>query len=135
MAETATMVTGLRQVALPVSDVDEAVAFYRDVLGLRHIATFGGLAFFDVGGVRLLLELAEDPEPVDEHVLYLAVDDIHAAHAELQGRGTTFVDDPHVIFTDEQGTFGTAGEAEWMTFFRDPDGNLLALSSREQAAE
>jgi methylmalonyl-CoA/ethylmalonyl-CoA epimerase len=118
-------------VAVPCSDVDRAVAFYRDVVGLDHLATFGDLAFFDLDGVRLLLERSDKVERADDRVLYLAVDDIHAVHAALVQRGVVFVDEPHAIFTDAGGTFGTVGEAEWMTFFRDPDGNLLALSSRE----
>jgi predicted enzyme related to lactoylglutathione lyase len=124
-------VTGLRQVALPVADIGRAIAFYGEVVGLAHIATFGDLAFFDLGGVRLLLDRSDVVEPADGMVLYLAVDDVHAARDALAGRGAEFVDDPHVIHTDSAGTFGTAGEAEWMTFFHDPDGNLLALSSRE----
>ena len=124
-------VAGLRQVAMPVADLARAVEFYGEVVGLGHIATFGDLAFFDLGGVRLLLDRSEVVAPSDGMVLYLAVDDIHAVRDSLAARGVEFVDDPHVIHTDSAGTFGTAGEAEWMTFFRDPDGNLLALSSRE----
>ena len=116
----------LRQIALGVDDLDRAVAFYRDVLGLTPIARFGGLAFFDLAGVRLLLETG-----AGRSVLYLAVDDVHATRDELAARGVEFLDDPHVIFTDAEGTFGLAGEAEWMTFFHDSEGNTLALSSRE----
>lgn len=122
----------LRQVALPVADVDRAVEFYVEVLGLRSIARFGDLAFVDLDGVRLLLERSDTPARADGFVLYLAVDDVHAAHAHLGERGVEFVDQPHPIFTDQAGTFGPAGEEEWMVFFRDPDGNLLALSSRER---
>jgi catechol 2,3-dioxygenase-like lactoylglutathione lyase family enzyme len=118
-------------VAVPCSDVDRAVAFYRDVVGLDHLATFGDLAFFDLGGVRLLVERSDASAVAAGGVLYLTVADIHAAHAALAQRGVVFEDEPHAIFTDADGTFGTAGEAEWMTFFRNPDGNLLALSSRE----
>jgi predicted enzyme related to lactoylglutathione lyase len=125
------VVAGLRQAALPVADVSRAVEFYGGVVGLEHIATFGELAFFDLAGVRLLLERSDAVEPSDGRVLYLAVDDIHEARDAMAARGAEFVDDPHVIFTDSAGTFGTAGEAEWMAFFRDLDGNLLALSSRE----
>jgi catechol 2,3-dioxygenase-like lactoylglutathione lyase family enzyme len=118
----------LRQVFQPVADVDRAVGFYRDVLGLSLIARFGDLAFFDLGGTRLMLERTEPFRP--GAVLYLGVTDITAAWQELCGRGVAFDDEPHTIFTDEAGTFGPAGEDERMCFFKDPDGNLLALSAR-----
>jgi catechol 2,3-dioxygenase-like lactoylglutathione lyase family enzyme len=125
----------LRQVALPTHDLDRAVAFYGDVLGLPPIGRFGHLAFFDLGGVRLLLEGApDDAEGGVSSVLYLAVDDIHAAHRELVAREVAFDDEPHLIHRDTEGTFGPAGEEEWMAFFRDPEGHILALSSRERPA-
>ena len=118
----------LRQVARQVLDLDRAVAFYRDVLGLPLLARFGSLAFFDLDGVRLLLE---EGEGAGTSPLYLVVEDIHAARRDLEERGVAFEDEPHVIFTDTDGTFGAAGEEEWMTFLRDSEGNLLALSSRQ----
>ena len=119
----------LRQLSQGARDLDRAIAFYRDVLGLRLIARFGDLAFFDLNGVRLLLEPGE--EDATGRVLYFAVDDIKVARSELGGRGVAFEDEVHIIFSDAQGTFGAAGEDEWMTFFRDTEGNMLALSSRE----
>jgi predicted enzyme related to lactoylglutathione lyase len=121
----------LRQVALPVNDLDRAVAFYRDVLGLAHMASFGTLAFFDLAGIRLLLEVA-GADQARGGVLYLAVDDIQAAHDTLVRRGVTFQSTPHLIFRDEQGHFGASGEEEWMAFFLDSEGNQLALSSRQR---
>ena len=128
-----TSLGAIRQVNQQAADLDRAVEFYGDVLGLPLIARFGPLSFFDMGGVRLLLEQGVDPdaEPGHGSVLYFKVDDIHAAHRELQGRGVEFVDEPHIIFTDAAGTFGEAGLAEWMVFFKDTEGNMLALSSRE----
>jgi methylmalonyl-CoA/ethylmalonyl-CoA epimerase len=118
----------LRQVAQGVDDVDRAVAFYRDVLGLPLIARFGDLAFLDLGGVRLLLERTGGGACSP---LYLAVPDIAAAHRALRQQDVVFEQGPQAIFTDVGGTFGPAGEAEWLAFFRDPEGNLLALSSRQ----
>ena len=111
-------------------DIDRAAAFYEETLGLALIARFGPLAFFDLGGVRLFLSAGEgDAGPGS--VLYLAVDDLVATRDRLRAKGVEFIDKPHVLFVDEAGTFGAAGQAEWMTFFRDSEGNVLALSSRE----
>lgn len=119
----------LRQVSLSVADVDSAVAFYRDVLEVPVIARFGDLAFLDLGGVRLMVSRSDGNPPANS-VLYFAVDDLHGTRAALESRGVEFVDEPHVIFDDAGGLFGEPGQSEWMTFFRDPDDNLLALSAR-----
>ena len=121
------VVTGLRQVAQRIEDLDRAVHFYEEVLGGRLVARFDppGFAFFDLGGVRLLLEGGAPPA-----MLYLAVPDVEAATAQLAARGVVFEGEPHVIFTDDSGLFGPPGEEEWMAFFRDSEGNLVGLSSR-----
>jgi methylmalonyl-CoA/ethylmalonyl-CoA epimerase len=121
----------LRQVSLHAIDVGRAVAFYRDVLGLRLLATYGeGLAFFDLAGTRLMIEGGDGSPPPAGSVLYLEVPDVRAAYAQLQAAGVTFEDEPHMIFRDDAGTFGPAGGEEWMTFFRDTEGNLLAIAGR-----
>ncbi len=122
-------ISGLRQVGLTVTDLDRAIDFYAQVVGIPLIARFGALAFMDLGGVRLLLEQQAVVEA--RAALYLSVEEIHPAHATLVARGVEFLTEPHVIFVDEAGTFGVAGHAEWMAFFTDPDGNVAALSSRE----
>jgi methylmalonyl-CoA/ethylmalonyl-CoA epimerase len=120
-------VDGLHQVAQKADDLDESIAFYRDVLGLHLIARFDppGLVFFDLGGTRLLLEQAAPPA-----LLYLHVDDLDATYAALMEAGVVFEGEPHTIFVDEQGRFGPAGEEERMAFLRDPAGNLIALATR-----
>ena len=117
----------LHQVAQKAGDLRRSVEFYRDVLGLELIATFDppGLAFLRLGDTRLMLEGS-----APSATLYLRVDDIEAAFHGLRGRGVAFEDEPHLVFRDDDGRFGAAGQEEWMTFFRDPDGNLLALASR-----
>ncbi|HEX6425240.1 MAG TPA: VOC family protein [Acidimicrobiales bacterium] len=121
------MVNGLRQVAQHVDDLDRAVAFYRDVVGLALIARFDppGLAFFELGSTRLLLEAG-----APRAILYLDVDDVAAATAELRAKGITIASEPHVIHVDVDGRFGPAGEAEEMAFFRDSEGNLVGLAGR-----
>jgi len=117
----------LRQVALRVEDMDRAVAFYRDVVGLELLARFDppGLAFFDIGGTRLLLE-ADAPSSL----LYLGVDDVADVTEQLREAGVTIVAEPHTIFVDEAGQFGSPGEAEELGFFRDSEGNLVGLAGR-----
>ena len=121
----------LRQVSQPADDLDRAITFYRDVLGLPLVARFGDLSFFDLGGTRLLLERRGDNNQ-GSAILYLGVADLDRAWRELGDLGVKFIDEPHTIFTDGEGTFGTAGEDERMAFFHDTEGNLLALSSRER---
>jgi DNA-binding CsgD family transcriptional regulator/catechol 2,3-dioxygenase-like lactoylglutathione lyase family enzyme len=113
------------QISRTVSDIDAAQRWYGETLGLPHLFTFGQLAFFDCGGTRLYLT-AEAGAAGPESILYLKVDDIHGAHAELQTRGVEFTNAPHMIFRHPNGT------EEWMAFFKDPDGRPLALLAQVQ---
>jgi DNA-binding CsgD family transcriptional regulator/predicted enzyme related to lactoylglutathione lyase len=112
------------QVARSVSDIEAASAFYREVVGLPHLFTFGELAFFDCGGTRLYLQQGE-VKP--ESILYFRVADIHAAHGALEAKGAKFLSAPHMIHRHEDGT------EEWLAFFEDPDGRPLALMSQAKA--
>ena len=118
----------LRQVAQRATDLDRSVEFYRDRLGARLMARFDppGLAFFELDGVRLLLEGA-----AAGGTLYFDVDDIEAAYDQLRGRGVEFVREPQLVHRDDDGVFGPPGGEEWMAFFHDPDGNLLAIAARK----
>ncbi len=120
----------LGQVAQPVRDIGRAVGFYRDVLGARHLATFDppGLAFFDLDGVRLMLDAIGEAQRSGTP-LYFRVPDVHAACAALVGRGVSIEAPPHLINRDDAGVFGAPGAETWMAFFRDPDANLLAVMS------
>lgn len=111
------------QVARTVSDIGQSQAWYRDVLGLPHLYTFGNLAFFDCDGTRLALTQGQPPLPADS-ILYFRVDDIDRAHAELAARGVVFLRPPHRIHQHADGT------EEWMAFFQDPEGRPLAIMSR-----
>ncbi len=123
-------IQSLHQVAQRTTDLDRSIAFYRDVLGIRFIARFDppGLAFFDLGTTRLLLE-----QGASSATLYLLVPDIDAAYESLRTRGVTFDGPPHLVHRDEAGQFGEAGDEEWMAFCRDPDDNVLALVERRRA--
>ncbi len=118
----------LQQVALTATNLDASIAFYRDVLGLRFITRFDppALAFFNLGsGVRLLLSAT-----ASQASLYFQVDDVEAAVKELKERGVRFLQQAQLIHRDEAGDFGKKGVEEWMAFFNDPAGNLLALVER-----
>ncbi len=115
-------VLGLGQVSRSVSDVAESERWYRDVVGLDHLYTFGDLAFFDCGGTRLMLSQAEG-KPGDESLIYLRVPDIRKAHERLLDSGVEFLNAPHMIHKHEDGT------EEWMAFFSDPDGRPIAIMS------
>ncbi|WP_132208116.1 VOC family protein [Kribbella steppae] len=111
------------QIARPVGDIQTAVDFYGKVLGLPHLYTFGDLAFFDCGGTRLFLS-ANDGPVGEPSVLYFQVDDIQVAYDELRGRGVEFENAPHLIHKHDNGV------EEWMAFFPDPDGHLLAIMAQ-----
>jgi catechol 2,3-dioxygenase-like lactoylglutathione lyase family enzyme len=93
------------------------------VLGLPHLFTFGQLAFFDCDGTRLFLDALPEAQGNGNSCLYFRVDDIQATQAALASAGVPFEGEPHMIHEHDDGT------QEWMTFFRDPDNNLLALMS------
>ncbi len=116
------------QLARTVSDIGAAEVWYRDVLGLTHLYTFGDLAFFDCGGVRLMLSAVEEAGPPSVGVIYFKVPDIHRAYAELAARGAVFRGEPHLIHRHEDGT------EEWMAFFDDNEGRPLAIMSQVTAA-
>lgn len=109
------------QIAVTVRDLPRAKAFYRDTLGMRFLFEFPGLAFFDCGGIRLIMSVPESAEfDHPASVLYYSVADISAAHATLVARGVTFERDPHIVAK-------LPDRDVWMAFFRDSEKNLLGL--------
>jgi len=118
-------ITRLGQVAIPVHDVARATAFYRDVLGLPFLFGAGQLAFFDCGGVRLMLDRPEKSEfDHPSSILYFTVPDIHAAHQRLVQAGVPILEPPRMIAPMPDHDL-------WMGFFRDTEGNVMALMSEE----
>jgi methylmalonyl-CoA/ethylmalonyl-CoA epimerase len=114
--------TGVGQLAIPVADLERAVTFYRDVLGIPFLFRAPpGLAFLQCGQVRLML--SQRPPGASEApvgVIYYRVPDLDLAYATLRQRGARFVDEPHRIARLEDHEL-------WMVFLRDPDEHLLAL--------
>ncbi len=112
------------QIALNVHNLDRAIAFYRDTLGMRLLFQAPPkMAFFDCGGIRLMLSLPEVPEfDHPASILYYKVDDIHAAHAALRERGADIRSEPHLVAK-------MPDHELWMAFLKDSEGNTLALMS------
>jgi methylmalonyl-CoA/ethylmalonyl-CoA epimerase len=109
------------QVALSVANVDRSEVFFAETLGLRKLFRFGTLVFFDCAGLRLLIEQAANEAAIESaSPIYFRVADIALARRELESRGVTFVDQLHCVAPMPDHDL-------WMTFFRDPDGHLLAL--------
>lgn len=117
-------ISRLGQIQLRAHDVERAANFYEQVLGLKLLFKAPpGLAFFDCGGVRLMIDRPERPEfDHPSSILYFAVSDIQSAFSELKGKNVIFEDEPHLIARMPDHDL-------WMTFFRDSEDNVLALMS------
>ena len=112
----------LGQIHVSVGDIDRAVAFYRDTLGIPFLFQVPGqpMAFFDLDGVRLYLGVPESESFRSRGALYFRVDDLDEAVSTLRERGVEFMDEPHLIAEMDDHDL-------WMAFCRDPDGNNLGL--------
>ncbi len=115
----------IHQIARSVKDIVAAQEWYRDILGLRHLYTFGNLAFFDCDGLRLLL--SEGDGGPAESILYFRVKDIRSTHETLANRGVEFTNAPHMIHRHDDGT------EEWLAVFKDNEGRPLALMAQVNA--
>jgi methylmalonyl-CoA/ethylmalonyl-CoA epimerase len=112
------------QIAVNVHDLARAVKFYRDVLGMRYLFEAPPkMAFFDCGGLRLMLGEAERSEfDHPASIIYYDVADIKDTAEVLKSRGVTFESDPHLV--------ADLGTRElWLAFFKDTESNMLALMS------
>jgi len=119
----ATAITKIGQIAINVHDTNRAVEFYRDTLGLKLLFTAGRLAFFDCGGVRLMLSPPERPEfDHPSSILYFTVGDIKAAYARLLERKVRTESEPHMVAK-------LPDHELWLADFRDSEGNIMCLMS------
>lgn len=120
----AVSLNSIAQIAINVHDLGRAVEFYRDKLGLKFLFQAGeNLAFFDCGGVRLMLVVP--PEPRFQHpssIIYFNVGDIKTAHEHLAAHGVKFEEEPHVIAR-------LADREVWQAAFDDTEDNVMALMS------
>lgn len=115
-------IESIGQIHVSCADFDRALAFYRDILGLKFLFDVPAqkMAFFDVGGVRLYLGVPSSPEYAANSFVYYRVDDMDAAYARLSAKGVAFLAIPHIIHK-------TPTSELWMAGFRDSEGNLAQI--------
>ena len=120
----------LVQVAQRVEDLERASAFYADLLEVEPAATYDppGLVFFDLVGVRLMLE-----RNAPAAMIYLTVQDMEPTLDRLRRSGVVVETEPHVIFSHADDTLGPAGTDEWQAFIRDSEGNLVGLVEQRRS--
>ena len=119
--------TRIGQIHVPVKDLPRATRFYRDTLGMKFLFEVPGMAFFDCGGIRLMLGTPDgsgDFKPAT--IIYYQVDDIQDAFATLKGRGAHFEREPHFLAKLASGDL-------WMTFLKDSEENTLGIMSEVRA--
>ncbi|WP_134024683.1 VOC family protein [Lysinibacillus sp. YR326] len=114
------------QIGVSIKNVENAIEFYKEVLGLPLLFSTESMAFFECNGQRLLLSLPEKDEFANSSsVIYFQVADINKTFEELLEKGVSFIDQPHVV--------AKMGNTEtWMTFFKDTEGNTHALMCEVQ---
>jgi len=112
----------LGQIGMTVTDIEQSVAFYRDVIGLKFLFQVPNLAFFDCAGIRLMLGLPEANGEAFHPILYFRVEDIQKTADELTRRGVTFDTKPTLVARMEKHDL-------WLAAFRDPDRNVIELMS------
>ena len=122
--ETPFGLSAIEQIAVNAHDIERAVAFYRDTLKMKLLFSVPpNLAFFDCGGIRLMLSLPAKQEfDHPSSIIYFKVDDIEQASQTLSARGVQFEEQP--VFVADMGSYNL-----WLASFRDSEGNLLALMS------
>jgi methylmalonyl-CoA/ethylmalonyl-CoA epimerase len=122
------MLTKIGQIAIRVHDLARATAFYRDVLGLTFLFAAPNLAFFEIGGVWLMLSPAEQPEfDHPASLLYFDVADIGAVYATMKGKGVSFRSEPHAVHRD-------GAKELWLADFYDSEQNTYVLRQWKAAA-
>jgi DNA-binding CsgD family transcriptional regulator len=112
----------IAQIARSVRDITLAEAWYKNVLGLPHLYTFGNLAFFDCNGTRLML--SQESAVAAESILYMRVGNIGAAYELLKSRGVEFINAPHLVHRHADGT------EEWLSMLKDPEGRPIGIMAQ-----
>ncbi|QOR68801.1 VOC family protein [Cytobacillus suaedae] len=117
------MIQKVAQLGVPVKDINRAIDFYKEKLGLSLLFNTDSMAFFECNGLRLMLSLPEKDEFAhSSSVIYFQVNNIKESYENLLGKEVSFIDKPHVV--------AKMGQTEtWMVFFKDTEGNTHALMS------
>ena len=112
------------QIFVNVRDLDRAIEFYRDTLGMTFLFQAPpNMAFFDCGGIRVMLGIADRPElSHPASVIYYKVEDIERVYETFKARGVEFIVKPHLVAP--MPTYDL-----WLADFKDSEGNILALMS------
>jgi predicted enzyme related to lactoylglutathione lyase len=123
---TSFSISEIGQIAITVHDLDAAVAFYRDRLGMSFLFQAPNMAFFQCGTIRLMLAIPEKQEfDHPSSIIYYRVNDIDESYETLHGRGVSFVGEPHCVHT-------TSESELWMAFFNDSEDNVLCIMSERK---
>jgi DNA-binding CsgD family transcriptional regulator len=112
----------IAQIARSVQDIKQSEAWYKNVLELPHLYTFGNLAFFDCNGTRLML--SQESAAAAESILYMRVGNIGAAYDLLKSRGVEFINAPHLVHRHADGT------EEWLSMLKDPEGRPIGIMAQ-----
>ena len=120
-------VADIGQIAITVSDVSQALVFYRDVLGLEFLfSPAPTLAFLRAGSVRIMLSTPQGAGVVGANsVLYFKVNEIENVFASIVERGAQLERPPQLAAQ-------MPDHALWIGFVRDPDGNLVGLMEEKR---
>lgn len=116
----------IEQIAIPVHDMNRATSFYKHTLGLNYLFSTGNMTFMECSGVKIMLATPEkDDKSFLGSIIYFDVDNIHESYDELLNQNVELLSKPHVISESER-------SKTWMCFFKDSEGNILSLMSKEQ---
>jgi len=129
-SESSVSLSQISQISVNVHDLARAAAFYKETLGMKHLFTVPPkMAFFDAGGIRLMLAIPERPNlDHPSSILYFKVSDIENAHKVLESRAVHFETKPMLVAP-------MATHDLWLAEFRDSENNILALLCEKPKAK
>ncbi|MFJ8064307.1 VOC family protein [Psychrobacillus sp. NPDC096426] len=120
------MIQKVGQIGVPVKELEKAIHFYKDKLGLSLLFNTNSMAFFECNGLRLLLSLPEKEQfAYSSSVIYFQVENIKKTYQDLVNKEVIFIDEPHIVAKMEN-------TETWMAFFKDSESNIHALMSEIQ---